>query len=131
MPAQDLGEDVVVVIGPLVQISRSGGAEVLKVRRAKGTGRSSARTIVDVADVVLRQAEWFLRIGGDFIPTPARCVGARLVEQSGREGVVPDERERIVDLRMVPEVGGPNGTLVVSCGDRHPVNGEGKMVILP
>src|SRR5208282_5811292 len=55
----------------------------------------SKRTHADAADftdAIGRKANRRLRIGANFIPAPSGGIHAKFVEQSRREGVVPDRR---------------------------------------
>ncbi len=83
---RDLGEDIVVVVGPLIEIAGSRSAEELEV--------PVAAEAAGVVDVVLRKSEGFLGIGGDLIPTPTCSVRPRLIQQCRREGVIPKMTEK-------------------------------------
>src|ERR1700733_5041675 len=94
--AGDLSKNVVVGVGPLIEIAWPRSAEVLRGCRSR-----SCR-ITDRVDGIFRQTKRFLRIGAQFVPAPAGRVDPRLIQQCGRKGVIPDERKRVVRLRMVP-----------------------------
>src|ERR1700739_1408055 len=89
MPGEDLGGNVLVAVGPLIQVAG----------RAHANGADVDAS--DLGDKILRQAKWSLGIGGQFVPAPARRVDTSFVQEGGREGVVPDQREGIVHLRVM------------------------------
>ncbi len=60
----------------------------------------------DLTNVIRWQSNRRLRIGGNFIPAPSGRIHASFVEEGRREGVVPDSRKRLVDLRVMEEVVG-------------------------
>src|ERR1700722_12220700 len=125
MTAGDLGRDVLVSVGPLIKDAGAGGAEALQLDAAYVV---AARAVEDT-DVVLWKAEGFLWIVADLIPAPDGSVDAGLVQEGGREGVVPYPGEGIVNLRMVIEIVGPLGALVVRSRDGNPVDGKAGVIL--
>jgi len=53
--------------------------------------------------------------------------GAKLVEESRREGVVPDDGECIIDLTMMEDIVSAIAVVIV-CGLGNPVDGEADTV---
>jgi len=83
----------------------------------------------DLADIFLGQAKGGLRIAAKFVVTPPGGIGAGFIQEGRREGVIPDNREGIVNLRVIEEVIAQTA-VVVCLGRRHPVNCKAG-VILP
>ncbi len=81
----------------------------------------------DCGDKILGQAKGSLRIAGQFVVTPSGGVGAGFVQEGRREGVVPDDRERFVDLRVIEEVIAQSAVVVRCCG-WDPVNCKGGVI---
>src|ERR1700722_3828767 len=125
MTAGDLGRDVLVSVGPLIKDAGAGGAEVLQLDAAYVV---AARAVEDT-DVVLRKAEGFLRIVADLIPAPAGGIDASLVQEGGREGVVPYPGEGIVNLRMMIEIVGTLGAVVARIRGGNPVDGKAGVIL--
>jgi len=48
-----------------------------------------AADVAKLVDIVRGQAKGLLRIRGEFVKEPSGDVEARFVDQSGREGVIP------------------------------------------
>ncbi len=113
---QNLGGDVLVPIGPLIQMPRGTHAH---------TAHSDISNLVDIA---VRQSEWRLGIAGELIVTPAGCVGTRFVEEGWREDVIPDDGKRIVDLRVIEELVAEAAS-VGGGAVGHPVDGEAGMIL--
>ena len=62
-------------------------------------GNAAGRT-----NTVCGKSDGSLGVGGDFIPAPSGSVRAGFVDERGREGMVPDCRERVIDLRVMEDV---------------------------
>src|SRR3979411_376730 len=81
-----LGQDVIEGVGPLVEVAWSRRSEGLR-----SCGGRAHRT-ADGIDIVLWQSKRRLGVAANLIPPPAGGIGARLIEQRGRNGTVPYER---------------------------------------
>ena len=113
--SDDLGSHIFIAVGPLIQNAADIGPEGLRIDAA------------DLSNAVGGKSNRRLRVVRDFIPAPPSGIGAKLVEEGRREGVVPDDGERIVDLTMMEDVVGTVAVVVVS-GQRNPVNGKANAV---
>ena len=82
----NLGGNIFEGISPLVE----NASDV----RSKRIHRNAAGGI----NAIRRKSNGRLRVGADFIPAPAGGIGAGFVEEGGREGVIPDGRESLIDL---------------------------------
>ena len=98
---QNFGGNVLVAVGPLVQMARRRHAK-LPQTNAANLPRSAG--CVGGKQAALGQPEGSLRVGSEFVIAPARSVGASFVQEGRREGMVPDDRKGIVDLRVVEEL---------------------------
>src|SRR5208282_4553150 len=83
----------------------------------------------DFTDAIGRKANRRLRIGANFIPAPSGGIHAKFVEQSRREGVVPDRRKRIIDLRVMEEVVLARRPVKETVRLWNPVDREGDTII--
>ena len=82
----------------------------------------------EVAKLVLGQAERGLRVALNFVVAPARRVGAGFVQEGRRKSVVPDDREGIVDLRVIEELI-TQSAVKLGVARWNPINREAGMVL--
>ena len=113
----DLGGYVLKAIGPLLQVAADIGTEGIEAETAHRV------------NLVAGQAHRGLRVGTDFVPVPAGHVATQLVQERGREGMVPNHRVGFVDLMVVEDV---IAAVAVEegVGLRHPVDHEAQRVVL-
>jgi hypothetical protein len=76
MRAQHLGGDILVTVGPLVEV-----AGVTWTQAADGDAPA-------FGDKILRQPKGSLRIAGQFVVTISSSIGTGFIEESRREGVI-------------------------------------------
>ncbi len=116
MASVNLGGHILVGVSPLVQNVGEAGPKSIH-RNAAGWKNS-----------VRGKSDRSLRVGGDFIPVPVCTIYANLVQECGREGVVPDRRKRLIDLVMVEDV---VATVAVESIFRegNPVDGESDLIL--
>src|SRR5258708_33852568 len=126
MTPGDLGRDVLIAVGPLVKDAGGGGADILQLDAAYVV---VGRAIKD-ANIVLGKAEGRLRIVADLIPAPTGGVDAGLVQEGGREGVVPYPGEGIVSLRMMVEIVSTLGDVVVLFRRGNEVAGTTRVILV-
>src|SRR5271170_7571378 len=89
---QNLGSNVFVAVGPLVQMIRRRHAKV------------PDGDVPYLRDSVLRKAKWGLGVGFKFVVAPACRVGTGFIQKSRREGVIPDNRKGVVGLRVMEDL---------------------------
>src|ERR1700730_17313482 len=117
MVVKDFCSYVLVSVGPLIVDVGATGAEEADHRAAL------------VVDRVLWQAKGRLRIAGDFVEAPAGGIRASLIQESRREGTVVDDRKGVVHLIVIKKIVGALRSIVTLSCLRHPVDGEGQMVL--
>ena len=69
-----------------------------------------------------------LRVALNLVVAPARRVGAGLVQEARRKGVVPDDRESVVSLRVIEELITQSAPKLGSAR-WNPINREADMVL--
>ncbi len=115
MRMQNLGCNVFVAVGPLVQMAGRTHAEAAQAHPS------------ELQNAVLGQAERRLRIARKFVVAPPCGVGTGFVQKARREDMVPDDREGIVDLGVIEEVITVSA-VVVGQGRRLPVNRKADVI---
>ncbi len=79
-------------------------------------------------ELVLGQAERGLRVALNLVVAPARRVGAGFVQEARRKGVVPDDRESVVNLRVIEELI-TQSAVKLGRARWNPINREADMVL--
>src|SRR5215469_9807992 len=114
--SDDLGGNVFPCVGPLIQDAADTGPELVRGNAA------------DRPDYGGGQPDRGLGIGCDFIPAPSCGIEAEFVQESSRDGVVPNAREGVVDLIMVEQI---EGAIAVEVGSRQrdPIHRIGEAIL--
>ena len=99
----NLGGHVLDAVRPLIQDA----ADI----RSKGFYVRVAAEAANLKNGVRRKSNRRLRVGRNLVPVPSGGIRAGFVEETRRDGVVPDCGECLIDLRVMEEVVLTGGTV--------------------
>src|SRR5580700_5139005 len=112
----NLGSHILVGVSPLIQSAADIRPKIIH------------RSVAGLFKTIRGKSDRRLGVGGDFIPAPSGGIHAKLVQERGREGVVPDYRKRLIDLLMVKDVVAPVAVEFSIC-QGNPVDGESDLIL--
>src|SRR6476646_2864998 len=95
------------IVCSLIENTRSGGTDVLKVYRA------------ETLDVILWESEWCLRVARHFVPQPTRHVESCFMQPRRTECMVPKNGCIFVGSVVVPQIGRADRPVIANRRNRN------------